>query len=766
MDRTDGIGICSITVHLKQTSGVSGGGVLFEACRVGTVNESDGTMMLNWDLGELTILRPSVSTERVTKELTQMLFGKRTGEMGNSGIGTDPAADLATEIRRSVTGPDGTCTFRDLDEGVWLIHASESSSYGRIEDVLTAVPCYVQEGETWKGPEYEQDIWPKGEIYTKSTEDVRQTEKMKDPPRRETEKASVTKKTFETGSTESIREKSKHPETEKNPKKTVPGITTAGRTEIVRTLDDTPLSGLVCTFLICALIIGGIAVRLRNGGRKRRRNRMSEQKTAAVRQNTEKGKNSETKTLSVLALILGTGVIFTSGCVTSAYAAQNGDLEQILEGERKIVFVNESPSVPSLSVAKEVLDAAGGSRAPEGDRFTFLLTIDNERASGVRYRMFNEDGTELVDMTGNGEESLVPAESAAGDPVALRTGRDGSFTLSGGQYALFEDVSAGQLWEVRELPSDRYERVQPKSGGTVSGTIERNGSHAQFVNRYDPGEDPGYTEGVLEITKEILWPENCSLPDQGSFRVRVLVDGKAWSNAPAELTAAADGAVTEHVRTDENGVFSIRGNQKALLKSIPLGSDVFVEEIDDPEDAFIPSGDTEWKGAAASRMRVAFTNRLADFVVAKSLRSGDPQDTFLFCLSGDQNHPLAGVSYYVVLEDGNLAFPEPLMTDAEGHFSICAGERAIFTGMPEGKRYSVREEKILGYRQVSPEADDGYTGLFVRNSVPTLLFENEKTDVRMFLPSSGGSGILFSLAAAIAGMSVCLAFLARRKISV
>ena len=117
MDRTDGIGNCSITVHLKQTKQVPGRGVLFEACRVGSVNESDGSMTLYWNLGELTNLRPSVPTERVTAMLSEMLYGRKA-----SGEKRQEGADQDVERRKAVTEENGTCTFTHLEAGAWLIH--------------------------------------------------------------------------------------------------------------------------------------------------------------------------------------------------------------------------------------------------------------------------------------------------------------------------------------------------------------------------------------------------------------------------------------------------------------------------------------------------------------------------------------------------------------------------------------------------------------------------------------------------------------------
>ena len=106
-------------------------------------------------------------------------------------------------------------------------------------------------------------------------------------------------------------------------------------------------------------------------------------------------------------------------------------------------------------------------------------------------------------------------------------------------------------------------------------------------------------------------------------------------------------------------------------------------------------------------------------------------------------------------EDGTISQNQPLQTDAGGHFTLASSERAVFTGMAEGSRYSVREEKILGYRQVIPDDPDGYRDQIVRNGVKEFPFENEKTNLKMFVPSTGGGGIIPLLILAIAGMGGC-----------
>ena len=750
MDRTDGIGNCSITVHLRQTQQVSGGGVLFEACRVGSVNKSDGSITLNWDLGQLNRLRPSDSTYRATEELSRLLFEDRDGN-------EDRVLIQDVETRTAVTGEDGTCRFPGLEEGAWLIHASDSSSYGMIEDTLAAVPCYVQDGSVWTGPVYNPDIWPKGDITRQDNPDDPETDTsekntqsppgnhdLPDTPTQETVVSSPGKNTPGTEketTTEAQKppESRKHrtPETEKV-RNDAPGGTIQ-RTQEVRTLDETPLSSLLCVFVGCAVIIPMLISRLRK----------------------RTGKHG----VYILIPAVMSALVFSAVPMIRSYADDLDSLKEILEGEQHIVFENESPGSPCISVSKEVLDAENGSRAPSEDRFIFRLSLDGERAGNMVFRVFDESGQELVDITGGGTKSLVPSGSVQGDPVLLRTGRDGSFSLAAGQYAVFEDVSAGTVFEVEELPAKNYERVVPKTSGVVSGTVGSDGSSAEYINRYVPDEDIGSQDGMVEITKHILWPENADLPQRGTFRMRVIVDDVPLKNARIELYDGASGAPVFRY-TDEDGVFEIEGGQRAVIKPLPSGSDLYIEEIDDPDDMFVPYGSTVWKGSVTARGRAVFTNRLADFAVRKELRGNDidgsgqtADDSFRFCLSDGNGSPAAGVSYYLIAQDGSLADMDTLHTGPQGHFSLKAGQRAVFCGMEEGTGYSIREEMMMGYRQVMPENENGYVNQVVKSGVPELVFGNERTSVKLPAASAGGPGIAALMAAAAAGMIISAVFL-------
>lgn len=753
MDRTEGIGNCSITVHLKQTKQASGRGVLFEACRVGSVNESDGSITLNWNMGQLPRFRPSVLAEQMTKQLSGLLFQGQEKDV----CGTQTIDGKALERHEAVTSEDGTCTFAGLKEGAWLIHASASNPYGRIDDTLLALPSYVQHKHDWVGPVRNVDVWPKGEILTVNLSDepgpvqvawsetetatMRKTEEVTsentEVPSEKTdvtsEKTKMPKKKREekkTGKETDMPEKEATPKDRTMRRRTTQQYTSQ-RTQPVRTLDDTPFSGLICAFLVSMLVIGLIAAR-----HAKYRKRFRGHPLVAV-------------AFAGMLLALGTGSVSMAG------ESDMDSLQTIIDGERKLVFINHAPDAPCLSVTKEVLDAAGGSRAPEDDLFAFCLTLNGKRAAGIRYRVFDSSSQEWVDPSGSGGKNLVPASDSQGDTVPLRTGRDGSFFLRGGQSALFEEVTVGDLWEVAEQSDAHYERVIPASSAVLSGTVGRNGSLARYVNRYLPEENPDPAQGSLEITKRILWPDGIALPLRGSFPIRVTVDGSPLQEVQVVLTGLEEGDPVRYGTTDENGVFEIQGNERACIEGIASGSDARVEEVGPQDGFFRPSGSVTWKGAVSSRTRITLTNRLADFVVKKSLRSGDRSHGFTFCLLGEDGKPAKQVPYYLAEEGGTLVSEEAQLTDGQGHFSLHAGQQAVFLGMEEGSRFSVREEKTLGYRQVVPEGD-GYSRLVVQDGIRELLFENEKTSSGLFAPSAGGSGIGLLIAFAAAGMITTL----------
>ncbi len=731
MGRTDEVGNCSITVHLRQTPQVSGSGIVFEACRVGSVNQSDGRMILNWNMGELSPLRPSDAAKQLTQKLSDMIFPYR---------GKAEFAGKTEKIvmHQAITTQDGTCRFTNLKEGAWLLHASDCSNYGRIEDTLLAIPAYVQQEQTWIGPVRDVDVWPKGEILSVNISDEPVPVPLEVPVPtvgKETEPTAFRKSEDTVPEPDTVPRPGKTRESETEKKKDsvrqVTQTSTQQMTHPVQTLDDTPLSGLVCAFLGGALVIGMILLRWK--------------------------KKRKCFPGGHLALLLCAGWILAlaSGTGARAQEGSNEAFELALNGERKLVFVNQSPDAPCLTVSKEVQDAASHSRAPEGDLFAFCLSLNGERASGIRYRVFDASGAEWVDLAGSGGKDLVIASSAVGDPVFLRTGRDGTFYLKGGQTALFEDVSAGEVWEVTEQDMEHYERIYPASSATISGTVEQNGSTARFVNRYLPEEVTDPARGILEITKKILWPEEIALPVRGSFRVRVVVDGKPLREAVVEYSDLDEGSFVRYGTTDENGEFEIMGNQRASIPDLPSGADASVEEIDDPGDLFRPSGSISWKGAVSAKTRVTLTNRLAAFTVTKKLRSGDRDHSFSFRLLRKDGSEAGNVPYFLADESGRIEGTTPVYTDPQGKFSLRSGQKAVFTGIAEGSSFQVREEKALGYRQVIPEKD-GYPNILVRNGVPELLFENEKTAAGLFAPSAGGSGICVILILAFAGMGTVL----------
>ena len=185
----------------------------------------------------------------------------------------------------------------------------------------------------------------------------------------------------------------------------------------------------------------------------------------------------------------------------------------------------------------------------------------------------------------------------------------------------------------------------------------------------------------------------------------------------------------------------------------------------------MPGGSTVWRGSVTAREKAVFTNRLADFAVRKTLTETDgdseghtADDSFRFCLTDKDGAPYAGASYYLAARDGSLVNSEVLYTDTQGHFSLKAGQTAVFCGMSEGSRYSIREEKMMGYRQVMPDSEDGFVDQLVKSGVPELVFENEKTSVKLPVPSAGGTGIMIILAFAAVGMFLSAVFLSGNRV--
>ncbi len=699
---------CLATVHLKHTGQGKGSKVVFEACRVGEVNESDGSIKLNWDLGELSYLRPSDLTKAVTEKLVKLVYGSN-GKKGEA-------------VRAAVNPDTGSCRL-SLSPGAWLIHALDDQTYGEIEDILIPFPYYEKGEEGWSGPLYSADIWPKVVLQDKIVIDS-------DPEEDESE-------IFINGPKEP-------PRTEPGGKPAGPGDTqnrkvqgTSAPSGDVKTMDDTPVMGWSLSFLSFLMLGAGLWIILRR--RIGKVNIPGKGGCLIDNGNIQKRSISGKLPFFLAGAVCLVIAVFFSIMASAQESDSSLTCAQLIEGEKRIIFENEAPGAPCLSVTKRVLNAKSGEKANAQDSFTFYLKIDGKIAKNKKMRLFSSEGKEFFNISASSGMLLTTEADEGTLTTPIRTASDGSFTLKAGERALFEDVQAGGLWEVREADHEDYVRVSPSAGDCLSGSIERKGSSAEFVNRYDP-PDPGTGDkGSIEIEKKVLWPEGSSAPAQGSFRIQVLVDREPWDGKDVEIRSTGEQILLDTVKTNADGIFSMGADQTAFLDTLPLGADLEIKEIDDSTDLFVPTKDVSFKGSAEAGGKVVFTNRLASFCVNKRLEGQTSDKQFGFSLTNSEGGAMSGISYYLLDENGQLLSEDPQKTDENGRFSLKASTSAVFAGLPEGTVYSVLEEKTSGYQCVSPE-EGAYSNLTVDGGIRTLVFENEKTDPAIKIPFLGGNG--------------------------
>lgn len=122
-----------------------------------------------------------------------------------------------------------------------------------------------------------------------------------------------------------------------------------------------------------------------------------------------------------------------------------------------VAFTNK-PVVSKLNVSKAAYDKDGTTPISDTD-FEFRVGVDLD--GGTNYKYYD-----LV-YTSNG---------------ARKTASGGSFTLRGGQNAVFEGVPVGATYVVTESGNKDYTIESPASG-KVTGTITEAGGRADFVNK-------------------------------------------------------------------------------------------------------------------------------------------------------------------------------------------------------------------------------------------------------------------------------------------
>lgn len=345
-------------------------------------------------------------------------------------------------------------------------------------------------------------------------------------------------------------------------------------------------------------------------------------------------------------------------------------------------YLSQTGDACRFEVSKSVVFPTG-YEAPRTPEFTFVLSFGGTSYGGKTYTV--QESGQTVD-TGT-------------------TGADGSFTLRGGQTAVFEDedLERGMEYRVEERPTDGWRTV---GRSVVTGSIKAAETVVPFAN----------AEASFAVSKE-LW-DHTTPEEVFTFRLSLgggvgyyLYDGKTPADpadAPEGQTADSDGKYY----TGSDGTFRLKPGQTAVFTGVAPGTVYNVSEVKNPEYTQItPSAAEGYTGkevAASTAETLPFINRkeeeaVRSLTVTKLIEdlkgdAHDPGDEFHFILSRQKEdgtfEPLNGRTYQIRV--GNTSAPDTTGPGAKhpdrqnGELVLRGNETAHFDELTPGV-YRVEE---------------------------------------------------------------------------
>ncbi len=428
---------------------------------------------------------------------------------------------------------------------------------------------------------------------------------------------------------------------------------------------------------------------------------------------------------------------------------------------RRIVFDNTEHEVLNLDIEKKVTSIDPLHPAPKDAIFTFRVQLSDtgeegswKNAKDKNYKIFNENGFEVfkyIKKSDGSEEYWTEKEynarsdKSAYDNEGLTTGSTGIVKLKGGWKASVEDLDDGVNYRVSEmLPDDTdegtWDKVLPVDE-YESGKITTDENLAYFENSWSPVVPPtgGYTD--LYVVKRINKISGFESPENAEFTFMIKVSGKPYAN---ESYYEIDGEIKTHKKTDENGEFTIKGDQKAYFTGLTEKDEFAVYEkktdgwwcVDtDSRTSDLADYDVMQSGATGVDRSVTFINSNVNFIVTKTVVDNDgnpltsPDDTsFTFTLRDKDGVAVSDAAYYIINRDGT--FSSKMTTGTDGTFSFKSGEKAQFVGIPVGTEFTVTEEAEEGYQLIEPVGgtpENGYKSE-IKNGGEIFSFKNKQVD--------------------------------------
>lgn len=389
----------------------------------------------------------------------------------------------------------------------------------------------------------------------------------------------------------------------------------------------------------------------------------------------------------------------------------------------RVTFTNAPSHQPDLYVAKKVTCNASGVAIPD-EEFMFQVLIDNEAYANETFYLVDSSNNPVLDDMGN--------------PISKKTTASGTFSLKDKQVARFDYVGAGRSYEVKEIGiNESFECISPASS-VSSGTIGRDGSQVNFTNLYTPPVPPEISKGTLDVMKIVSWPDYYKYEDYSAtpltFSFKLMVNGSPVANKTYDLYNTQTGITTsKYSTTDANGIFSIEKDCIAKFDDLEGNADYLVSELD--KEGWRLVGENDRSGSTSANKTEVFSNAISSFIVTKTLASGTTDNEFTFTLFGAGKTIMPNAEYWLYKTDGTRVYTlndegekvySSSYTDDLGQFTLKQNEAAIFVGIKPGTVYSVQEEVIPGFKQISPVSSLGYENKTVTATGDEVLqFVNE-----------------------------------------
>lgn len=258
-----------------------------------------------------------------------------------------------------------------------------------------------------------------------------------------------------------------------------------------------------------------------------------------------------------------------------------------------------------LEISKQVT----GNQAPENQRFTFKVEINQEPYANKEYTLWTDNQRE---------------------PGSHYTNAQGELTLKHNQKAIFDHTEVEDAFKVTEQQAEGF-LVTP-AGGVIEGSISPEGSKAAFTNRYTAGDTS------LSVGKTVTVPNHLTIPTEEEFSFILKIDEVPYPGHPYTLFEPDGTPSPETLQTDGEGRFFLKHGQTAVFSQLPAGAAYEVgEEMKPGFLQVLPADGESVKGtleqdAALNRADFVNTYKTYPFAFIKTNEKGEPLPNVFFAI--------------------------------------------------------------------------------------------------------------------------------------